>query len=281
MTPLRDTQCRALIKLLGDDDPHMRDLLEEQFLGMGTEATDLLAMVIEDGDVAARRAARQILASLKERRCRQEFETFCLDCADDCDLETGSLLLARTRYVDIDLEQYRARLDQMSHELKKRLTGKETPRSAVEVCNRYFFQLLEFHGNTKDYYDPDNSYINRVLDRRLGIPISLSMVYLFVGWRLGLPLRGVNFPGHFIIKWHSPSAELFIDPFNRGQLLGVDDCRRLSERLSGGFRSSILEATSARQILLRTCANLRHIYSQNDPDRAEILARFTSLLAHD
>ena len=268
MKTFRESEQRALRELLADDDPQVLSLLGEQFASMGEAGCEFLEGVCVGSNLAARRGAQRILDGLRESRSRQAFEEFCDRPAEDCDLEEGCWRLARTRYWHLDVDRYRARLDEMAREFKGRLTGRETPRSAIEVGNHYLFRLLGFRGNTQDYYDPDNSYLNRVLDRRLGIPISLSIVYLLLGRRLHLPLFGVNLPGHFLIKWQSPDVEFFIDPFHLGQLLTAAECCAMAERLGARVSRAGLTSVSDRVVLARLCRNLRALYAVDDPVRA-------------
>jgi regulator of sirC expression with transglutaminase-like and TPR domain len=276
---LREADRVALVKLLSDDDTTVLRLLEESFMEMGPDGRSFLRSVMQEAGPGARKGARQILVSLLERDGYEAFARFCATCNDSFDLEPGCWLLAKTRYPELDETPYHVRLDEMAHELKERLTGRESPRATIEVCNRYFFRRLGFRGNEDDYYDPDNSYLNRVLDRRLGIPISLSVVFLLVGRRLGFPLQGVNLPGQFLLKWESRQQEFFIDPFNEGQLLAEKDCRDLCEQLGYGFNPAYLTAATSRQILLRMCRNLHAAYAERDSARAEQLSRFIALLA--
>jgi regulator of sirC expression with transglutaminase-like and TPR domain len=142
------------------------------------------------------------------------------------------------------------------------------------------FKTLGFRGNREDYLDPDNSYLNRVLDRRLGIPITLAAVYLFVARRLRLPLVGVNMPGHFLLRWHGTDTTFYIDAFNEGLLLNEDQCRDFC--ITNGFGvESLREPATPRQILLRMCRNLHGIYRETDPDRAEHFGRYLALLSPD
>jgi regulator of sirC expression with transglutaminase-like and TPR domain len=279
MATLRDSDRQALVKLLSDDDATVLQLLEERFLEMGSDGLAFLETVARDAAPDARRGARRILHTIHERDVFETFAQFCATCGTAFDLETGCWLLAKTRYPELDTVAYQARLDQMARELKERLTGRETPRATIEVCNRYFFRRLGFRGNEEDYYDPDNSYLNRVLDRRLGIPISLSVVYYLTGRRLGLPLHGVNLPGHFLLKWRSARNEFFVDAFNEGQVLHDDDCREMCEQMGQRFRPGHLAPATSRQILLRLCRNLQAIYLERDEARAEQFGRFIALLS--
>ena len=281
MSILRDPERQALAKLLADDDERVLQLLEERLAHMGDEAIAALEFVARDGEPSAQQNARQMLGSIRERNAWEAFTRFCATCGDHFDLETAVWLLARTRYPELDDFPYRARLDQMARELRERLTGRETPRGTIEVCNRYLFHTLGYRGNKQDYYDADNSYLNRVLDRRLGIPISLSLLYMLLGRRLNLPLVGVAMPAHFLLKWHSADTQFLIDTFHDGALLSEEDCRELCARLGVAFQPAFLLPASPRLILLRMCNNLRAIYSEREPVRAEQLGRIIAQLSRN
>lgn len=272
MPMLRDPERRALAKLLADDDPRTLRLLEEKLTAMGADAISALEFVERDGEPSAQQNARQMLRSIRSRNAWESFRKFCAAGDDHFDLETACWLLAKTRYPELDDLPYRARLDQMAKELRERLTGRETPRGTIEVCNRYLFHTLGFSGNKQDYYDDDNSYMNRVLDRRLGIPITLCVLYLLLARRLKLPLVGVSLPAHFLLKWHTPDAQFFIDTFHEGALLDEEDCRELCARLGVTFQPSFLLPAMPKIIVLRMCNNLHAIYAESEAARAEKLA---------
>ena len=280
MSALREADRQALLKLLADDDATVLRLLEEKFSGMGADGREFLESVAGTPAAAAQRGAKGILQTMRERETHEAFASFCARCGETgVDLDTGCWLLARTRYPDMDQPAYEARLNEMARELRERLTGRETPRATIEVCNRHLYQTLGFRGNKQDYYDPDNSYFNRVLDRRLGIPISLGVLYLALARRLRLPLQGVSLPGHFVLAWRSDAAQFFVDAFNGGRLLTEADCRAYCEQLGLAFRPQLLAAASAREILLRMCNNLRTIYEASDEARAGQFDRFIALLS--
>jgi regulator of sirC expression with transglutaminase-like and TPR domain len=279
MTTLREADRRALLRLLADEDATVVQLLQTSLTEMGCEGIAFLESATREGDPGARRNARHILLAIRVQQATEAFAKFCGTRGAGFDLERGCWLLAKTRYPELDEAPYRTRLDEMARELKERLTGRETPRATVEVCNRYFFRRLGFRGNREDYYDPDNTYLNRVLDRRLGIPISLSVLYLLVGRRLKLPMQGVNVPGHFLLRWPGARGSLFIDAFNEGAPLSLEDCKKLSDRLGQVFDPMQLEPATPRQILLRMCRNLEGIYRESDPARADQFGHCTALLA--
>jgi len=137
-----------------------------------------------------------------------------------------------------------------------------------------------FTGNSDDYYNPDNSYINKVLEDRRGIPLSLSVVWMFTARRLNLPIVGINLPGHFMLKYNVPKVDIYIDPFNGGKLLSRLDCIRFMVNAGYQFSEQHLTPTTNRQILVRMLNNLAEVYSQkNDALRAEPLKKAVTILA--
>lgn len=181
-------------------------------------------------------------------------------------LAEAALLIAAEEYPDLDVPAYLALLAGMGEEARRRAAGTRSAASALETLNRYLFDDLGFAGNAEDYYDPRNSYLNEVLDRRTGIPISLSAVYMTVARHGGLPVRGVGFPGHFLVKLEGEDREIVLDPFNRGAILTEADCQRLLDRATEGkvrFSRDFLEVAGTRAILARMLGNLKGIYSTN------------------
>jgi regulator of sirC expression with transglutaminase-like and TPR domain len=190
------------------------------------------------------------------------------------DLAQACLLIARGEYPDLEVGRYLARLDEMAAAIRGRLRGGEGFGSLIAHLNRLLFDEMGFRGNREEFFDPRNSFLNDVLERRLGIPISLSTIYLEVGRRIGCPLAGVSFPGHFLVRYtgRDAGAEVLIDAFNRGQILGETECRaRLHEMYQGqvAYRPELLRRARTREILRRMLNNLRMIYQgQRDFHRA-------------
>ena len=147
------------------------------------------------------------------------------------DLAELALALAGDEYPDLDVEAYLGELDAMAREVRPRLRGGLQARTRL-LC-RYLFQDMGFHGNADEYYDARNSYLNEVIDRRTGIPITLSAVAMAVGGRAGLEVVGVGLPGHFVAKAVADGEEVLFDPFHGGRLLTPADCERLVEQAAG------------------------------------------------
>jgi regulator of sirC expression with transglutaminase-like and TPR domain len=186
---------------------------------------------------------------------------------DAIDLAHASLLIAREEYPDLDVGLYLARLDGMANEITRRMRGREGATSLIAHLNRLLFEEMGFRGNREDYYDPRNSFLNDVLDRRIGIPITLSTVYLEVGRRIGCRLAGVAFPGHFMVRLTGQDRmpDVLIDPFNRGRILTEADCQALLIEMYGGqvpFRPELLKRARTPEILQRMINNLKWIYQQ-------------------
>jgi regulator of sirC expression with transglutaminase-like and TPR domain len=181
------------------------------------------------------------------------------------DLGYAALWLAAEEYPGLDVEAYASRFDTLAGAVAARPLPAPPPLGRLLALNAHLFDELGFHGNTEDYYDPRNSFLNEVLDRRTGIPITLAVVHLEVGWRLGLPLQGVGMPGHFLVGYYPPGEPpRYIDVFAGGAILTRDECAaRLSAQL-GGFvpRAAHFAPVGKRQILLRMLTNLKHIYAQ-------------------
>jgi regulator of sirC expression with transglutaminase-like and TPR domain len=180
------------------------------------------------------------------------------------DLIRAALTIARTEYPDLDVESYVERADELARAAEARIGDIGDPLDVITALNHVLFQDAGLQGNREDYYDPRNSFINEVLDRRLGIPITLALIYMEVGRRLGFPLFGVGMPGHFLLKnYDIDGRETIIDCFNGGDILSAQDCqRRLDEIYSGQMtlRPEFLFAVSRRQMLTRILNNLKTVF---------------------
>ena len=178
-------------------------------------------------------------------------------------LAEAALIVACEEYPQLELSPYLDMLDHIADVAQERLAPSDGPLKTIEEINSVLFEKFGFRGNTDDYYDPRNSFFNDVLDRRIGIPITLSTVYIEVSRRLNVPIAGVGMPGHFIVKYFDHREEFFIDPYSQGQILTRDDCRdRIYKQYGDGleFSDRLLARVTNRQILWRMLNNLKDIY---------------------
>jgi regulator of sirC expression with transglutaminase-like and TPR domain len=179
------------------------------------------------------------------------------------DLAEAALCIAQEEYPQLQMQPVFARLDQMAEQVRGTLPEAHYPLKWLQCINRYLFEKLGFCGNTQDYYDPRNSFLNDVLERRTGIPITLSLVYLELSRRLDFPMVGIKFPGHFLIRPDRTEMEIFVDPFHQGEILFEQDCR---DRLVQLYQRPItlqpefFEPIHPHQFLSRMLTNLKHIY---------------------
>ena len=193
----------------------------------------------------------------------------------DPDLATAALLIARLEFQKLDASRYLKQLDQMGeaalHRLRKQQTSEAVdPLETIKVLNMYLFKEQGFTGSERKHDDPRDNFLNEVMDRRTGIPITLALVYIEVARRAGIHFEGVNFPGHFLLRMRSPSGtkerintDIIIDPFHGGAVLSEMDCRRLLREHIGDEATfderSLIRATK-QQILIRMLVNLKRIY---------------------
>jgi regulator of sirC expression with transglutaminase-like and TPR domain len=176
-------------------------------------------------------------------------------------LDVAALEIASIETPDLDPQPYLSILDRIASGIASRLPSGAHGREFVAAANRYLFDELGFHGNEMDYNDPRNNCLNYVLDRRTGIPIALSVVYIEVARRLGHPVSGIGLPGHFIVEYNDGEFAAYIDPFHSGRLLSADDCRRLArERTGSDADATALAPVGTRYILVRMLNNMRSAY---------------------
>ena len=204
---------------------------------------------------------RRFFASLIKRR------------EERIDLALAVLLIAKEEYPKLAIEDYVERLDQLAGELRIEVDLDAGPQKVLEGLSWFLHKEQGFTGNADEYYDARNSYLNEVMDRRLGIPITLCIVYLEVARRAGIKLQPVTFPGHFLIKMpQDDSEDLFVDPYYGGRLMTVEDCRSFYNELHGDstpFSETMLAAGTRRQVVTRVLRNLKAIYLRNQElDRA-------------
>ncbi|MFN2643677.1 MAG: SirB1 family protein [Burkholderiales bacterium] len=195
------------------------------------------------------------------------------------DLAHACLMIAQDAYPDLAVERYLGDIERMAMRLRPRLRDAGGAEERVALLNEFMYGELGFRGNADDYYDPRNSYLNDVMDRRTGIPITLAVLYMALGRRIGLPLEGVSFPGHFLVRLRLRAGVLVLDPFAAGASQSEMDLRqRLARVIPPGVAGDVpvselpldqfLDAATNRQIIARVLRNLKAIYRDRDePER--------------
>lgn len=205
-------------------------------------------------------------------RARQQFYQEIQQPKASISLAKAALYIAAEDYPELDPAEYLQQLDRMAKEIQAELPKGRYPLRIIQTINGYLYEQLGFRGNTEDYYDPRNSFLNEVLNRRTGIPITLALVYLELAQRLEFPMVGVGMPGHFLIRPDFEDAGIFVDAFHQGDILFPEDCAKRLSQIYGqpiDWRPEFLAPVSPRQFLARMLTNLKVIYLQNHQiDRA-------------
>lgn len=182
-------------------------------------------------------------------------------------LDRTALIIALEEYPDLDLQSYLRRLDMFAARAEALIGLDHNPVNIIECINEVLFVQEGLRGNEEDYFDPRNSYLNQVLDRRLGIPISLSVIYMEVGKRINFKVQGIGFPEHFLMKHVARGKEIIIDAFNHGRILTRKDCQERLDKIHNGavqMHASLLQSMGKRAILTRMLYNLKGVYSQKE-----------------
>ena len=270
--PLSDRQITALLTLLPDEDVTVYQAVREKILSYGPQANEWLRPHTLSSDPVLRRRAQEIIQHLARQEADNRFLAFCLQQGEEFDVEEGAWLLAQTQFPDINVLAYQALFDSYAGELREQINYGSSAHAILGAVNRYLFLHLGFVGNQENYYDPENSFLNRVLDRRTGNPISLCLIYMLLSRRLRLPVTGIGMPGHFLCRFQSFKEELYIDAFNQGRLLTKADCIKYLHQSGQGYKEEFLGPLSSRRLLLRVCSNLHKIYV--DLNLSEETARF-------
>ena len=251
-----------MLTLLGDEDPSVVETIQRHILSAGGAGLELLGHNTLHPDPLIRRRVLEMVDKCAADRHDSEFLAFVLSKGEHFDLEESIWKFTLTSYPRINVEGFKAQLDDWSDRVRHVMGGSTGPGVTIDALNEVLFQRLRFVGNEADYFNPENSYLNRVMDLRRGIPISLCLVYLLIGKRLGLPLVGIGMPGHFICRWQTATEELFIDPFHSGRLLTRAECRKRLQDLSIEYDDRHLAPLSHRRTLTRMVANLHLIHKE-------------------
>lgn len=258
---LPDKQRAALISLLADDDPGVYQTVRGKLLSYGREVCDWLRPYLLSGDPVLRRRAQEIVHHFAREDYDAQFIAFCLNSGEEFDLESAVGLLGRTQYPDSNVEAYQALYDSWAAELRMRVDLSGDGEQVLLAINKYLFDELKFEGNEQYSDSAENCYVNRVVDKRSGNPISLCAIYLFIARRLKLPVTGIGLPYHFVCRYQSSVKEIYIDAFRRGRFWTKADCIKHLLNTNHGLHEGYLSPVTSRRILLRMCANLHQTYS--------------------
>lgn len=253
-------QTAAIARLLRDNDPQTVALLRDQLLeDPERHAAPLRELLASTDDAVVTRHLRSILAAMDARSAVEEMNLTCQFFAEEGDIEPALILLGRCFGAERAANEAAARLDAWGQELARRLPRAHDDAGRVAELAALLGQQAGFRGNADDYYAPENSLLPLVLETRLGIPISLTVVYQLIARRAGLQVDGINLPGHFIAR----VGEVLFDPFHGGRRLSSSDCETLLRKQGLRLDPRHLQLASPRRILVRSLANLHFIFEES------------------
>jgi len=262
-------QREAIIRLLKDTDSDTVNLTKQQLAQGGTGTIPDLRDLLTTEDQVVTLHVREILTQIETRQAKETFDEVCGTISDLVDLERACWCLARIFQPGVEVESYQKIVDTWSRELRIRLSKCDSDTSRAVAMAQFFGKDLGLRGNEEDYYNARNSLLPCVMDSRLGIPISLSLLYMIVGQRAAVRVEGINLPGHFVVR----HGGVLLDPFHEGRILTTSDCVQILSGQKRTFHLDHLQTAHPKLILIRMLANLLYIFQheQNGPSHMMIM----------
>ena len=248
----------AIVRLLRDNDPATVNLLKEQLIESGTEGIAALRDLLALDDAAITAHVRDILERIETDAAQDEMLLCAHLFPEHGDIEAAWWLLTRCFEPEAPITKLHRKLDSWGRRLRLLVVEAGSSRERLQALTTFMSEDLGFRGNAEEYYDPKNSLLGDLIDRRLGIPISLTMLYVIVGRRAGMQIDGINLPGHFIARYE----RILFDPFHGGRILSRPDCEAILARQRLKTHSSYFAPASPRLTLMRMLANLVFIFER-------------------
>ncbi len=264
----------ALLRLLQDDDPATLALIKEQLARRGPAALAEVRALLATAAPAVARHLRDVIARIEAGDADEAFGRLCAEFGPESDLEEAAWRLGALFLPGEEFSRQRALLDQWGAEVSRRLQDAESEVDRIETLVEFLGDETGLRGNEEDYYNISNSLLSEVIDTRLGIPITLSLVYVLIGRRTGVPISGVALPGHFLVR----HGQNFFDPFYGGRRVGLEECRSRLEQQRLTLMPSHLLPVSAPQFLMRMLNNICTISHESDPPLAAKVSGWMDLL---
>ena len=277
----KKNQISHLIYLIDDRDEFVREQVREQLIKVGEDAIPFLEVTARTENLKIKSIASEIIQAIIPKQLLRQFEKLAQSSpSGHWSLEKGVILLQKFGYPDEETDSLSQSLDLLAKEVSTLIEDSQSPEQIIQILTRYLFFEKGFEGNKIDFFEPDNTYFSRVLDRRKGIPITLTALCVFLGQRIGLPIVGVGLPGRYIAKYESLTQPIYFDPFNEGRVLSQEDCASLTEQMGYHFEEHYLIAATSRETLTRMMNNLIVIYNKNsESEKARYLSDFIKALS--
>ncbi|MDA0836446.1 MAG: transglutaminase-like domain-containing protein [Planctomycetota bacterium] len=272
MRPMKPNEemVKGLLQSISSPQPSKRLKAKQLILALGDEILGILDGFSDHNESGIRQSAARAFIWIHEQNVLERWRDYRVSTQRHC-IEFGALLIAQAEYPSLDTEVISRELDSMGAELRRRVDGISSPVDFVHALNEHFFCELGFSGNTEDYYEPRNSFLPDILERRTGIPITLSLIYLALAERAGLKLHGIGMPGHFMVRL-AEDADFFIDVFHGGRFLTRQDCADMMRTFRIEYSPQHLSPISSRDIYIRMLRNLVASYHRlEQPTKAKFV----------
>ncbi|HEY1770699.1 MAG TPA: transglutaminase-like domain-containing protein [Chthoniobacterales bacterium] len=265
----------AIVRLLRDNDPATVSLLKEQLIESGSEGVAALRDLLSLDDAAVTAHVREVIEKIESGGAQDDMLLCAHLFPEHGDLEAAWWLLTRCFEPDAPVAKLRRKLDAWGRRLRMLVARAESNRERLQVMTTFMAEDLGFRGNAEEYYDPKNSLLHDVIETRLGIPLSLAVIYMIVGRRANMQIDGINLPGHFIARYE----RIFFDPFHGGRILSRPDCEAILVRQRLKTKSIYFAPAPPRVILFRMLANLLFIFERaGDKQKHSLITNWLTAL---
>ncbi len=277
----KNKEIKSLIYLLDDPDPFIKESVYNRLMDLGDQAIPLLDEYrVNSHDRTRKNAIEEVLHAITFRELEEEFMNLVDNGIDNyVDLEEATFLLARFENPTLRVEPYQQKLDRLAETIRSDIIYTYDSQDRMRILLHFVFYEEDFRGAENDYFHPHHSYIHKVIDRRTGIPLSLSLIVLFLARRLDLRFYGVNLPMHFILKYENESEQIFLDPFHRGKIVSMNQCANFLRMNGIKPDTAYFQNAAAPDMLARHIRNLIYSYEkQKDSTRSANLNKLLSYL---
>ncbi len=274
-------EIESLMFLLEDPDPFVQEQVQLRFMELGGRAVPLLDQIrVHTKDKEEKKRAKDVLHKLTFSTLKGDFAELLLEgVGNRAQLERAAITLARFGHPTLRESEYVKTLDHFADMIRPSLRYKRSEREKMRILMKFIFEDLNFRGDNKDYHNPANGFIDQVIERRKGLPISLSLVAMFIARRLQLPVFGVNMPIHFILAFVGDIEEQLIDPYDQGAEVSYDQCYFFLKKNNVTPKPEHFKMASDIDILARCIRNLMHSYERNEEhDRVQELKSLLGLV---
>ncbi len=265
----------AFRTLLDDPSPIVQKALIEELSKIGAAGSSFLEEIANGSNRMLALHAKRVLREVENANPSEEFRKFIR--SQNYELETGAIMLCRVAYPEVTAAEICTQIDSIAKRCQELIANPISPRERCVMINRVLFHEFGFRGNAEDYENPDNSFLNRLLETKKGLPISLSILYLLVAQRVGADLDPIAYPGHFLVGSFEEDIPFYIDAFKRGRFIAAGQLLDYSSGYLSVSQLGNIAPSPTREVLTRCCQNLANHYAAKGQDRqAQLFASFVT-----